>query len=73
MNYPFRYFNSSLEVIRLAVVMVIRYPLSLRQVRRRLEIEDICGCTVLLYKLPGERRLTDLAGADHGADRAVAQ
>ena len=32
MNNPFRYFNSSPEVIRLAVMMVIRYPLSLRQV-----------------------------------------
>ena len=29
---PFRYFNSSSEVIRLAVMMCIRYPLSLRQV-----------------------------------------
>ena len=29
---PFRYFNSSPEVIRLAVMMYIRYPLSLRQV-----------------------------------------
>jgi putative transposase len=28
----FRYFNSSPEVIRLAVMMYIRYPLSLRQV-----------------------------------------
>ena len=27
-----RYFNSSLEVIRLAVMMYIRYPLSPRQV-----------------------------------------
>ena len=32
MNHPFRYFNSSPEVIRLAVMMYIRYPLSLRQV-----------------------------------------
>ncbi len=29
---PFRYFNSSPEVIRLAVMMYIRHPLSLRQV-----------------------------------------
>ncbi len=27
MNNPFRYFNSSPEVIRLAVMMYIRYPL----------------------------------------------
>ena len=32
MRNPFRYFNSSPEVIRLAVMMDIRYPLSLRQV-----------------------------------------
>ncbi len=31
MRNPFRYFNSSPEVIRLAVMMYIRYPLSLRQ------------------------------------------
>ncbi len=28
---PFRYFNSSPEVVRLAVMMYLRYPLSLRQ------------------------------------------
>ncbi len=32
MRNPFRYFNSSPEVIRLAVMMYIRYPLSPRQV-----------------------------------------
>ena len=32
MQNPFRYFNSSPEIIRLAVMMYIRYPLSLRQV-----------------------------------------
>jgi len=32
MQNPFRYFNSSPEVIRLAVMMYIRYPLSLRHV-----------------------------------------
>ncbi len=32
MRNPFRYFNSSPEVIGLAVMMCIRYPLSLRQV-----------------------------------------
>ena len=37
MNNPFRYFTTSAEVIRLAVLMYIRYPLSLRQV------EDILG------------------------------
>ena len=32
MRNPFRYFNSSPEVIRLAVMMYVRYPLPLRQV-----------------------------------------
>ncbi len=32
MRNSFRYFNSSLEVIRFAVMMYIRYLLSLRQV-----------------------------------------
>ena len=32
MRHPFRYFNSLPEVIRLMVMMSIRYPLSLRQV-----------------------------------------
>jgi len=32
MRNPFCYFNSSPEVIRLTVMMYIRYPLSLRQV-----------------------------------------
>ena len=31
-NSPFRYFKTSPEIIRLAVMMYIRYPLSLRQV-----------------------------------------
>jgi len=32
MHNPFRYFNSSPEVIRLTVMMYVRYPLSLRNV-----------------------------------------
>jgi putative transposase len=32
MKNAFRYFNSSLEIIPLTVMMYIRYPLSLRQV-----------------------------------------
>jgi putative transposase len=32
MKNPFRYFNSSPEIIRLTVMMYIRFPLSLRQV-----------------------------------------
>ena len=32
MSNPFRYFNSSPELIRLVVMMYVRYPLSLRSV-----------------------------------------
>ena len=32
MSNPFRYFNNSPEVIRLVVMMYVRYPLSLRNV-----------------------------------------
>ena len=32
MQDPFRYFNNSPEVIRSAVMLYVRYPLSLRQV-----------------------------------------
>ena len=48
MNNPFRYFNSSREVIRLAVMVYIRYPLSLRQVEDILFERgiDICHETV---------------------------
>ena len=47
-NNPFRYFNSSPEVIRLAVMMYIRYPLSLRQVEDLLFERgiDICHETI---------------------------
>ncbi|MDD9997507.1 MAG: IS6 family transposase [Rhodospirillaceae bacterium] len=48
MNSPFRYYNSSPEVIRLAVMPYIRYPLSLRQVEDILFERgiDICHETV---------------------------
>ncbi len=50
MKNPFRYFNSSPEVIRLTVMMYIRYPLSLRQVEDLLFERgiDICHETVLV-------------------------
>ena len=48
MQNPFRYFNSSPEVIRRAVMMSVRYPLSLRQVEDLLFERgiDICHETV---------------------------
>ena len=51
MRNPFRYFNSSPEVIRLAVMLYIRYPLSLRQVEDLLFERgvDICHETVRFW------------------------
>ena len=48
MKNPFRYFKASPEVIRLAVMMYIRFPLSLRQVEDLLHERgiDICHETV---------------------------
>src|SRR5665648_347488 len=44
MRNPFRYFNSSPEVIRLTVMMYLRYPLSLRQVEDLLFERGIAIC-----------------------------
>jgi putative transposase len=51
MKNPFRCFNSSPEVIRLTVMMYVRYPLSLRQVEDLLFERgiDICHETVRLW------------------------
>ena len=51
MRSPFRYFNSSPEVIRLTVMMYIRFPLSLRQVEDLLFERgiDICHETVRFW------------------------
>ena len=51
MKSPFRYFNSSPEIIRLTVMMYVRYPLSLRQVEDLLFERgiDICYETVRLW------------------------
>ncbi len=54
MRNPFRNCNSSPEVIRLTVMMYIRYPLSLRQV------EDLLGEPGALF-MPIDRR----AGVGH--------
>ena len=51
MRNPFCYFNSSPEVIRLMVMMYVRYPLSLRQVEDLLSERgiDICHETVRFW------------------------
>ena len=48
---PFRYFNSSPEIIRLAVLMYVRFPLSLRNVEDLLFERgiDTCHETVRLW------------------------
>jgi putative transposase len=51
MKNPFRYFKTSPEVIRLAVMMYVRFPLSLRQVEDLLHERgiDICHETVRVW------------------------
>ena len=51
MKNPFRYFNSSPEIISLTVMMYVRYPLSLRQVEDMLFERgiDICHETVRFW------------------------
>ena len=51
MRSPFKYFNSSPEVIRPAVMLYVRYPLSLRNVEDLLAERgiDICRETVRLW------------------------
>jgi len=51
MRSPFKYFNSSPEVIRLAVMMYVRFPLSLRNVENLLSERrvDICHEIVRLW------------------------
>jgi len=48
---PFRYFKTSPEIIRLAVMMYIRFPLSLRNVEDLLHERgiDICHETVRFW------------------------
>jgi len=52
MKYPFRYFNNLPEIIRLTVMMYVRYPLSLRQVEDLLFERgiDICHETVRFWR-----------------------
>ena len=49
---PFRYFHSSPEIIRLVVMMYVRFPLSLRNVEDLLFERgiDLCHETVRLWR-----------------------
>jgi len=51
MRNPFRYFKTSPEIIRLAVMMYVRFPLSLQQVEDFLHERgiDICHETVRFW------------------------
>jgi transposase-like protein len=46
MRNPFKYFKTSPEIIRLAVMMYIRFPLSLRNVVLSEELRLECGAVV---------------------------
>ena len=62
MQNPFRYFNSSPEIIRLAMMMYVRYPLSLRQVEGLLSERgiDICHETYVDAPCSARRNLNNL-------------
>ncbi|MEO0467002.1 MAG: IS6 family transposase, partial [Pseudomonadota bacterium] len=50
-KYPFRYFKTSPEIIQLAVMMYVRFPLSLRNVEDLLHERgiDVCHESVRLW------------------------
>ena len=62
MQNPFRYFNSSREIIRLAVMMYVRFPLSLRQVEDLLFERgiDICHEAYVDAPCSARRNLNNL-------------
>ena len=64
MSNPFRYFNSSPEIIRLAVLMYVKYPLSLRNVQDLLAERgiDISHETVRFSMFAAEIRKRSYAG-----------
>ena len=64
---PFRFFNSSPDVIRLAVMMCVRFPLSLRNVEDLLFERgiDICHETVRMWR----DRFGPMFAADIGRQR----
>ena len=71
---PFRYFDSSPEVIRLVVMMYVRYPLSLRNVEDLLFERgiDICHETVRLWwNRHCQGKLDYLPGAPTSAESSL--
>jgi transposase-like protein len=72
MANPFRYFNSSPEVIRAAVLLYIKYPLSLRNVEDLLAKRgiDVCHETVRQWwNLRSDVRRRDQEETDRGSAR----
>ena len=71
MKKPFRYFKTSPEVIRLAVMMYVRFPLSLREVEDMLHERgiDICHETVRAWW----NRFGPMFAAEIRKKRVVAQ
>ena len=63
---PFRYFNSSPDVIRLVVVMYVKFPLSLRNVEDLLA--DLASGDP---GIPRSRGSAALADPDRGRDQAA--
>ena len=63
---PFRYFKTSPEIIRLAVMMYIRFPLSLRNVEDLLHERgiDICHETVRFWWTASGRYLPPRSESD---------
>ena len=57
---PFRYFNSSPEVIRLVMMMYVKYPLSLRNVEDLLAERGIDICVSIRRRPSGVMRLAAL-------------
>ena len=49
---PFRYFKTSPEIIRLAVMLYIRFPLSLRNVKDLSHERGICNPRTAVHNCP---------------------
>ncbi len=75
MRNPFRYFKTSPEIIRLAVMMYVRFPLSLRQVEDLLHERgiDISHETVRVCRLTCQTLYPSNQGTrtKSGAERPV--
>jgi putative transposase len=56
-NSPFRYFKTSSEIIQLAVMMYVRFPLSLRNVEDLLHERGIDICHETGFWSPSSRKL----------------